>query len=184
MQQPSPRADDRPERVVPFPARGIGEPDPPRRTNRPRRARHRRQNTPWLQRNALSVAAVSVLVALLGLGFGLAQVLTRSEPTPSVLAVATAEPTAGLATTASMLSASPAGQAPEDVPATDGDAAPRPIQANAATIQANYTVQAGDTLARIAARYNTTVERIQAFNNLSDPRALRVGTKLVIPPPL
>ena len=32
-------------------------------------------------------------------------------------------------------------------------------------------------------RFNTTVERIQALNNLADPRALRIGAQLVIPPP-
>ena len=45
-------------------------------------------------------------------------------------------------------------------------------------------VAGGDTLGQIAVRFNTTVERIQALNNLADPRALRIGTKLVIPPPL
>ena len=51
-------------------------------------------------------------------------------------------------------------------------------------MEPNYTIEAGDTLGRIAVRFNTTVERIQALNNLADPRALRIGTKLVIPPPL
>src|SRR6476646_9690597 len=44
-----------------------------------RRVRRRRQSTPWLQRNALSVAAVSVLIAFLGLGFGLLQMLNRPD---------------------------------------------------------------------------------------------------------
>ena len=48
----------------------------------------------------------------------------------------------------------------------------------------NYTVVGGDTLGKIATSNNTTVERIQALNNLADPRALRIGTKLIIPPPL
>src|ERR1051325_8744434 len=78
------------ERLIPFPlsARSTGEPEPlPRRRReghdleRPspgrRAARRRRADTPWLQRNALSVAAASVLVALLGLGFGLLQVINR-----------------------------------------------------------------------------------------------------------
>jgi LysM repeat protein len=62
----------------------------------------------------------------------------------------------------------------------------KPIQASAKVLEANYTIAAGDTLVRIAQRFNTTVERIQAFNasDLADPRALRIGTKLVIPPPL
>ena len=51
-------------------------------------------------------------------------------------------------------------------------------------IEPTYTVEAGDTLARIAARYNTTAERIQALNNLADPRTLRIGARLIIPAPL
>jgi len=186
-------ADERPERVVPFPTRGIGEPDPPppapRRGGRPRRARRRRQDTPWLQRNALSVAAVAVLVALLSVGFGLAQLLSRPEPSPAFLSVGAATDQTASTTTTSAASAASNGSAAQ--PATEAgllapatEPSPRAIQASAAVIQANYTVQAGDTLGKIAANFNTTVERIQAFNKLSDPRALRIGTKLVIPPPL
>jgi len=36
-----------------------------------RRTRRRRQSASWLQRNALGVVAISVLVAFLGLGFAL-----------------------------------------------------------------------------------------------------------------
>ncbi len=65
--------------------------------------------------------------------------------------------------------------------ATDGT---RAIQSNVKVLDANYTIVAGDTLVKIAQRFNTTVERIQAFNpSLADPRALRIGTRLIIPPP-
>ena len=183
-------ADERPERIVQFPTRGIGEPDPPpaprRRTSRPRRARRRGQQAPWLQRNALSIAAVSILVALLGLGFGLAQLLTRPEPSPAFLAVNGPEQAAPATTAATSASAlSVAGASPTLEAAPPSEPTPRTIQATATRLEPNYTVEAGDTLGRIALRFNTTVERIQAFNpNLSDPRALRIGTKLVIPPPL
>lgn len=172
--------DERNDRVISFPGRGApdGEPAPRRSTARPRRARRRRQNTPWLQRNALSIAGISILVAFLGLGFGLAQLIARPEPAPqpALLVVPNAEPaptavTAGALTPAA---AQPAAAAP------DG---PRAIQANATVLEANYTVQSGDTLGQIATRFNTTVERIAALNNLADPRVLRVGAKLVIPPP-
>lgn len=46
-----------------------------------------------------------------------------------------------------------------------------------------YTVQAGDTLQRIAQRFNTTIEAIAAANNLSNPNRLDIGQQLVIPPP-
>lgn len=64
-----------------------------------------------------------------------------------------------------------------------GSQGQRAIHASVTVIQPNYTVAAGDTLVKIATKFNTSVDRIQAFNNLSDPRVLRIGTKLIIPPP-
>lgn len=43
-----------------------------------------------------------------------------------------------------------------------------------------YTVQSGDTLAKIAARFNTTVERLVELNNLSNPNSINVGQVLVV----
>jgi len=133
---------------------------------------------------------VSVLVALLGLGFGLLQMINRPEPSPALLAIGQAEtsPLVGTTLNASAADVSgiqlgPAGSSAALPPSTAADA-PRAVQASAHVIESNYTVAAGDTLGRIATRFNTTVDRIQALNNLADPRALRIGTKLVIPPPL
>jgi membrane-bound lytic murein transglycosylase D len=42
-----------------------------------------------------------------------------------------------------------------------------------------YTVQSGDTLAKIAARFNTTVEKLKTWNHLSSTR-LAIGKKLII----
>lgn len=44
-----------------------------------------------------------------------------------------------------------------------------------------YTVQAGDTLAAIAARFGTTVAAIAAANDIADPDFIRVGEVLQIP---
>jgi len=199
-------ADGAQERLIPFPTtaattpvRSTGEPAPATRrrrdgqdldrpTRRPRRGRRRRQDTPWLQRNALNVAAGSVLVALLGLGFGLLQMLNRPEPAPALLTLGQGEPTAVSGSTLNASLTGPgaqlgplAGTAAPLAAATDR---PREIQATARVLDSTYTVAAGDTLGQIAVRFNTTVERVQGLNNLADPRALRVGTKLVIPPPL
>ena len=153
------------------------------RNSPPRRARRRRQSSPWLQRNALSVAAVSVLVAFLGLGFGLVQMLNHGESAgPLSLAQANlAEPTS----TTTMLSAAVVGASVPVIaaPSTALDA-PRAIHTSIKVLQPDYTIAQGDTLVKIAQRFNTSVERIQAFNNLSDPRALRIGAQLIIPPPL
>lgn len=44
-----------------------------------------------------------------------------------------------------------------------------------------YTVGPGDTLLDIAVRFGTTTEAISQLNNLSDPNALTLGQKLLIP---
>jgi LysM repeat protein len=153
----------------------------------PRRARRRRQTTPWLQRNALSVAAASILVAFLGLGFGLLQMLNRGDA-GSPLSLAQADLPVATSTSGNLLSAATvsggaslvAAPASGDVTALDSA---RSIHTTVKVLTPDYTIAAGDTLVKIAQRFNTTVERIQAFNNLSDPRALHIGAKLIIPPP-
>jgi N-acetylmuramoyl-L-alanine amidase len=44
-----------------------------------------------------------------------------------------------------------------------------------------HIVSSGDTLGGIAERYDTTVERLQAWNPRVDPQALRVGQELRVP---
>ncbi len=44
-----------------------------------------------------------------------------------------------------------------------------------------YTVRRGDTLGAIAQRYNTSAQQIASLNNISNPRALRIGTELMLP---
>src|SRR5258706_3747000 len=44
-----------------------------------------------------------------------------------------------------------------------------------------HTVQAGETLFRIALNYGTTVEALMAANNIADPSLIYVGQVLVIP---
>jgi len=45
-----------------------------------------------------------------------------------------------------------------------------------------YVVVAGDTLSRIAQRFNVTVQAIVTANNLSNANSLSVGQRLIIPP--
>ncbi|MGB0384426.1 MAG: LysM peptidoglycan-binding domain-containing protein [Ardenticatenaceae bacterium] len=44
-----------------------------------------------------------------------------------------------------------------------------------------YTVQAGDTLSRIALDFDVTLSELMTLNNISDPRRLQIGTVLTIP---
>jgi LysM repeat protein len=47
-----------------------------------------------------------------------------------------------------------------------------------------YVVRSGDTLTDIAATHGTTLKALRAANpEVTDPRALRIGQKLVIPSP-
>ena len=110
--------------------------------------------------------------------------LSRLDASPALLAVNQAEaPAAGTTLNAAAIGPSvQLGSVPPGL--SSGEPRPREIQASVKVIEPNYTIEAGDTLGRIAVRFNTTVERVQALNNLADPRALRIGAKLVIPPPL
>jgi len=45
-----------------------------------------------------------------------------------------------------------------------------------------YTVQAGDTLLKIAIDFDRTTEAIQEVNGIVDPRFLQIGQTLIIPP--
>ena len=64
------------------------------------------------------------------------------------------------------------------IPATPvpGQTQPTPVPATGTT----YTVVAGDTLARIAARYGTTYQAIAALNNIVNPNLIYVGQVLRI----
>ncbi len=41
-----------------------------------------------------------------------------------------------------------------------------------------YKIKSGDTLGGIARRYNTTVAQLQRWNNIKNPRALRIGQRI------
>lgn len=130
---------------------------------------------------------MSVLVAFLGLGFGLLQMITRPEPNPVAASAAQVDQPSmasgpvvmNAASLGPNLQINPAAVLVGPVLETQ-----RSIQSNVKVLEPNYTIAAGDTLVQIALRFNTSVDRVQAFNNLADPRALRIGTRLVIPPPL
>ena len=62
----------------------------------------------------------------------------------------------------------------EEQPEADPDAAPTGV---------SVTVQAGDSVSKIAKRYDTTVDAILADNDISDPNLIFVGQTLVITTP-
>ncbi len=147
----------------------------PRASAGERRGRRRRPRS-WMRRNAISVLGVGFLFVLLGLGFGLMQLVGRGEHN--------AAPAATPAPTALVAAAPDTSDAPAAADPAATVAAPREVQASVQTLDPNYTVQSGDTLNAIAAQFNTSVARIAALNSLADPKALKIGQKLVIPPAL
>jgi len=151
------------------------------RGSAPRRARRRRQSSSWLQRNALGVVAIAILIGFLGVGFGLVQILNRGDASQSPLSLAQAD--LAVPTSQTVMSAAAVGPSVPVLAAPAALDATRSIHTSVKVLQPDYTIAQGDTLVKIAQKFNTTVERIQAFNNLSDPRALRIGAQLIIPPP-
>jgi len=66
-------------------------------------------------------------------------------------------------------------------PSPEATSPPEPTPAPTGII--TYTVQAGDTLAKIAAEFGVTVEEIAEANDIQDPSLINVGQVLVIPKP-
>lgn len=61
------------------------------------------------------------------------------------------------------------------------EATPSPVPTPAAVAHQTYTVQPGDQLKHIAARYGVELWDIVAVNDIPDPDNLRVGQVLTIP---
>ena len=102
-----------------------------------------------------------------------------ATPGPSLAAVAaaTVSPVATADASPSEAAASPT----PDGSAASPEVTDRPSEASAEPTR--YKVKSGDTLSSIAARYDTTVKKLRAANDISDPRALKVGQVLIIPVP-
>lgn len=60
-------------------------------------------------------------------------------------------------------------------------ASPTATSISTAGSSETYVVQAGDTLYSIAIKYGTTILALEQANNITNPNALAIGTRLVIP---
>ncbi len=71
---------------------------------------------------------------------------------------------------------------------THDDTAPAPVNSTEPPVDetpvddGTYTVKAGDTLSAIAAKYNTTVDIMAAYNGIADKEKINAGQVLNIPP--
>lgn len=124
---------------------------------------------------------VATIVVVAAVGFVAGLLLPTFVPGPGI---AVGSPSPGASASPSPTLSAP----PTEEPSSPATAVPTPATtptpavtpAPTATI---YVVKAGDQLARIAAKYGVTVAAIQEANNIKDPNLIRVGQKLVIPPP-
>ena len=69
------------------------------------------------------------------------------------------------------------------VPAVGGAAAPGVGAPTSPSVYASYTVQTGDSLAAIAAKYGMTYFELAQLNNIENPDAIDVGQVLTVPGP-
>ena len=111
------------------------------------------------------------LVVLAGMALGgCGRVLL--PPTPTVVAGVTVTPTDTPRPTATRRATyTPVPATPSDTPTPT--VTPTPII---------YVIQKGDTLIPIARKFGITVQAIQEANGISDPRRLRIGQEIIIPP--
>lgn len=65
---------------------------------------------------------------------------------------------------------------------TDTPAQSDPTGQPSEPTEGTYTVQSGDTLSAIAERYNTTADKIAAYNGITDKGDIKAGQVLNIPP--
>lgn len=119
-----------------------------------------------------------MVVAFLVLVIARTNPLTGGEASPSPVAsaqassvVASAEPSASVPPS---IEPSPTAPTPTATPE------PTPTEAPSASPR-TYKVRSGDTIASIAAKFNTTVKAIVTANNIKDPRTIHAGQVLVIP---
>ena len=112
------------------------------------------------------IGIVVLVVAAVSNGPGLG-VLRTATPTASSSPTVTATPTVPTAT---------------NTPAETATITPSPGPSPTAT-QNIYTVQDGDTLFSIAAKFSANVCILMAVNKITDPSVISVGQKLLIPGP-
>lgn len=85
-------------------------------------------------------------------------------------------PSGGSRTTSKPVAVTRSSTTPSAAPASPPSAPVGQLDADGA-----YTIQAGDTFARLSGRFGVSVQAIEAANPGVDPRRLRIGQKIFIP---
>ena len=117
-----------------------------------------------------AAASIYVLVTMAPLGFGAGAPAPDAAAAPAAITWDARTSVAGLplAFAAEMLAMPPIEASPLAVAEPEGDAA-------------TYTVIAGDTMTKIAARLGVSLRSLIAENEIADPTRIEVGQVLLVP---
>jgi murein DD-endopeptidase MepM/ murein hydrolase activator NlpD len=126
--------------------------------------------------------ALLVMTAVLILSGLACQQLARPASQPVAATAGGLNVTSTITPTATINPLIPPTRVPGSPYLTPTPDAPHPLP-TPRTSSDDYTVQAGDSLAQIAARYGISYQMIVEANQISNPNLIDVGLQLIIPPP-
>jgi LysM repeat protein len=132
----------------------------------------------------LIILGLALLALLAACGEQATQPPATATPTPPVASMPTTQPApTGTPTVPPPATEVPAPPVPSDTPAppTATPVPPTPVPPTATPGVTRYTVQPGDNLTGIAARYGVNVDRLAQVNGITDSNMLFAGQVLVIP---
>lgn len=123
-----------------------------------------------------------VMAAVLIVSSLACQQLARPASRPAVISTSGANTAATVTPTATINPLIPPTRIPGSPYLTPTLDPPHPLP-TPRTSPDDYTVQSGDSLAQIAARYGVSYQMIVEANQIPDPNLIDVGLQLIIPPP-
>jgi LysM repeat protein len=149
----------------------------------PRPARRRRTESDDNKRLPVLLGVILVLILLGGIVYFLGKGTSSNEPTPVELRVMALEQKIGVLERqiADLQEKSPASRpAPVAVQKPVAPAAPASPKPAASPEKRYHTVQKGETLSGIGAKYGVGLDELRKLNNLPANKSIRVGQKLLV----
>jgi LysM repeat protein len=140
------------------------------------------ETTPVVEENTPTMVAITVVTETQTLTPATPTVTATPIPTLTTTPTPTQAPTATPTAIPATNTPTRAPATPTNIPATNtptrAPATPTPVRTPVGTV--SYTIKAGDTLAAIAVRFDTTVASLLALNPGLNPSRLRVGQVILV----